>query len=108
LLVVSDIEPMNDDQARAVGVLAGHAGATDVVNATVVEGALRRHDIVISSDPDDLEAIAHSVNRRRVVCLIRSVARQRSLLDVAAQREAVVPRGVRRGSDTTRAAVVPT
>ena len=64
LLVGSDIEPMNDDQARAVGVLAGHAGATDVVDAAVVEGALRRHDIVISSDPDDLKAIADSVNRR--------------------------------------------
>jgi hypothetical protein len=55
---------MNDDQARAVGVLAGQAGATDVVDVTVVEGALRRHDIVVSSDPDDLEAIADSVNRR--------------------------------------------
>jgi hypothetical protein len=64
LLVGSEIEPMNDDQARAVGILAGQAGASDVVDATVVEGALRRHDIVISSDPDDLRAIADSVNRR--------------------------------------------
>jgi hypothetical protein len=64
LLVGSDVEPMNDDQAHAVGILAGRSGATDVVDATVVEGALRRHDIVISSDPDDLTAIADSVNRR--------------------------------------------
>ena len=64
LLIGSDIEPMNDDQARVVGAPAGQSGATDVVDATVVEGALRRHDIVISSDPDDLEAIADSVNRR--------------------------------------------
>jgi len=63
-LVGSDIEPMNDDQARAAGVLAGRAGAGDVVDATVVEGALRRHDSVVSSDPDDLKAIADSVNRR--------------------------------------------
>jgi hypothetical protein len=55
---------MNEDSARAVGVLAGKTGATDVVDATVVEGALRRHDIVISSDPDDLTSIADSVNRR--------------------------------------------
>jgi hypothetical protein len=64
LLVGSHVEPMNDDQARAVGVLAGRAGASHVVDATVVEGALRRHDIVITSDSDDLTAIADSVNRR--------------------------------------------
>jgi hypothetical protein len=50
--------------ARAVGVLAGQAGVTDTVDATVVEAALRRHDMVISSDPDDLEAIAGSVYRQ--------------------------------------------
>ena len=55
---------MHDEQARAVGILSGRAGATDIVDTTVVEGALRRHDTVISSDPDDLRAIAGSVNRR--------------------------------------------
>ena len=64
LLVGSDIEPMNDDQTHAVGNLAGRAGTTDVIDATVVEGAFRRHDIVLSSDPDDLKTIADSVNRR--------------------------------------------
>lgn len=63
-LVGVEIEPMSDGQARAVGTLAGRAGVTDVVDATVVEGALRRHDVVISSDPDDLEAIADSVHRQ--------------------------------------------
>jgi hypothetical protein len=63
LLVGCDIEPMTDDQARTVGVLVGRAGATDVADATVVEGAFRRHDVVVSSDPDDLKAIADSVNR---------------------------------------------
>jgi hypothetical protein len=29
-----------------------------VVDATVVEGAVRRGDVVLSSDPDDLRAIA--------------------------------------------------
>jgi hypothetical protein len=36
---------------RAVG---AHAAATDIVDASVVEGAARRHDLVVSSDPDDL------------------------------------------------------
>ena len=34
LLVGSEIEPMNDDHARAVGMLAGQAGVSDVVDAT--------------------------------------------------------------------------
>jgi hypothetical protein len=63
-LVGCEIESMHDEQARAVGILSGRAGATDIVDTTVVEGALRRHDTVISSDPDDLRAIAGSVNRR--------------------------------------------
>jgi predicted nucleic acid-binding protein len=62
-LVGCDIELFDDEQARDVGVLAGRAGTRDIVDACVVEGALRRHDIVVSSDPDDLEAIANSVNR---------------------------------------------
>jgi hypothetical protein len=63
-LVGVDIEPMSDEQARAVGILAGQAGVTDIVDVAVVEGALRRHDMVVSSDPDDLEAIASSVYRQ--------------------------------------------
>jgi hypothetical protein len=47
-----------------VGILAEQSGITDIVDATVVEGALRRHDIVISSDPDDLEAISGAVHRQ--------------------------------------------
>lgn len=63
-LVGCEIEPMHDQQARAVGILSGRAGVTGIVDTTVVEGALRRRDTVISSDPDDLRAIAGSVNRR--------------------------------------------
>jgi hypothetical protein len=62
-LVGCEVESMHDEQARAVGVLSGHSGPSDIVDSTVVEGALRRHDIVISSDPGDLKAIAASVNR---------------------------------------------
>jgi hypothetical protein len=29
-----------------------------------VEGAIRRHDLVVSPDPEDLQAIAAAVNRR--------------------------------------------
>jgi len=43
--------------------LAAKAGKADVVDACVTEGALRRRDLVISSDPADLEALAAAVNR---------------------------------------------
>jgi len=64
LLVGCDIEALDDDQARAVGSLAARAGTPDVIDACVVEGALRRHDLVVSSDANDLRRIATAVGRR--------------------------------------------
>ena len=67
LLVGCDVEALDDDRARSVGSLAGRAATSDIVDATVVEGALRRHDVVISSDLEDLRAIAAAVGRRLAV-----------------------------------------
>jgi len=64
LLRGCDIEALDDRLARATGALAARAGTTDVVDAFVTEGALRRRDLVISSDPGDLKALAAAVNRR--------------------------------------------
>ena len=64
LLAGSDVEPLDDGQARSVGSLAARAATGDIVDACVVEGALRRHDLVVSSDEDDLQAIAAAVSRR--------------------------------------------
>src|SRR5215472_11507942 len=64
LLTGCDIEALDADQARAVGSLATRAATTDVIDACVVEGALRRHDLVVSSDPGDLQAIAAAISRR--------------------------------------------
>src|SRR5215468_12296892 len=50
LLAGCDVEALDDDQARAVGSLAARAATTDIVDACVVEGALRRRDLVVSSD----------------------------------------------------------
>jgi len=63
LLRGCDIEALDDRLARATGTLAARAGTTDVVDAFVTEGALRRRDLVISSDPEDLKALAAAVNR---------------------------------------------
>ena len=64
LLAGCDLEALDDGQARAVGSLAARAAATDIVDACVVEGAIRRRDLVVSSDPDDLQAIAAAASRR--------------------------------------------
>jgi hypothetical protein len=57
-----DVEALDDGQARAVGSLAARAATTDIVDACVVEGAIRRRDLVISSDQGDLLAIAAAVS----------------------------------------------
>ena len=64
LLAGCDVEPLDDGQARSVGALAARAATTDIVDACVVEGALRRRDLVVSSDPDDLESIASATGHQ--------------------------------------------
>jgi hypothetical protein len=58
LLIGCDIEPLDNEQARRVGPLATKAAITDIIDGSVVEGALRRVDLVISSDREDLRVIA--------------------------------------------------
>src|ERR1700735_2061418 len=57
------VEALDDGQARAVGSLAATAATSDIGDACVVEGALRRHDLVVSSDEPDLHAIAAAADR---------------------------------------------
>ena len=64
LLVGCSVETLDDERARSVGALAARAATTDIVDACVAEGALRRHDLVVGSDIGDLKAIAAAVNRR--------------------------------------------
>jgi predicted nucleic acid-binding protein len=64
LLVGCEIEALDDQQARSVGSLAALSQTSDIIDVCVAEGALRRHDLVVTSDPDDLKAIAAAVSRR--------------------------------------------
>lgn len=64
LLAGCEVEVLDDGRARAAGTLAGRARAIDIIDASVVEGALRRGDLVVSSDKSDLAAIAAAVSRR--------------------------------------------
>jgi hypothetical protein len=62
LLAGCDTETLDDTRARAAGTLAARAGTSDIVDACVVEGALRRRDLIISSDLGDLRAIAAAIS----------------------------------------------
>lgn len=60
LLALCDVEEMSDEQARRVGVLAGLADHGDIVDVTVVEGAIRRGHGVVTSDQAHIRRIAAS------------------------------------------------
>jgi hypothetical protein len=54
---ITELVPLDDLAARAVGVLCGEAGVTDLADVSVVVCARERGHRVVSSDPDDLRAI---------------------------------------------------
>lgn len=64
LLAMCDIEAMSEDQAREVGVLAGKSAHDDVVDVTVVEGAIRRRDGVVTSNEGHIRSIADAAGVR--------------------------------------------
>ena len=63
LLAGCAVEALDETRAKASGTLAGRARTADIVDASVVEGALRRGDLIVSSDEGDLAAIAATVSR---------------------------------------------
>jgi predicted nucleic acid-binding protein len=62
LLAMCDVEPLSEQQARRVGVLAGKAAHDDIVDVTVVEGAIRRHDAVVTSNEDHIRRVADAAD----------------------------------------------
>jgi predicted nucleic acid-binding protein len=58
LLLMCDVEPLSEELAKDVGVLAGKAKHDDVVDVAVVAGAIRRGDAVVTSDPGHVRTIA--------------------------------------------------
>ena len=57
------VEGLDEARARAAGFACARSGTADVVNASVVCGAVARDDLVVSSDPDDLERIAAALRK---------------------------------------------
>jgi predicted nucleic acid-binding protein len=64
LLEMCEVEPLTEDQARRVGVLAGKSSHDDVVDVTVVEGALRRNDAVVTSNETHIRRVGLAAGRR--------------------------------------------
>lgn len=60
LLAMCDVEPLSERQARDVGVLAGKAGHDDIVDVTVVEGAIRRRQAIVTSNEEHVRRIANA------------------------------------------------
>ena len=63
LLRGCQVEELSEPRARAAGHACARSGRSDVVDASVVVGALARGDLVITSDPDDLQSIAAALRR---------------------------------------------
>lgn len=55
---------MSEAQARRIGVLAGKAEHDDIVDVTVVEGAARRRDAVVTSNVDHIRRITDAARAR--------------------------------------------
>jgi predicted nucleic acid-binding protein len=67
LLRMCDVEPMSEELARSAGSLAGKSGHDDVIDAAVVEGAIRRGDAVVTSDARHIRKIAVATGNSLVI-----------------------------------------
>jgi predicted nucleic acid-binding protein len=53
----AEIDPLDADRAQEVGLRLGARGADDIADAHVVCCALERGGVVVTSDPNDIEAL---------------------------------------------------
>jgi predicted nucleic acid-binding protein len=67
LMALCRVEEMSEEQALRVGALAGRSGHDDIVDVTVVEGAIRRGDAVVTSNRRHIERVAAAAGRKVVV-----------------------------------------
>jgi hypothetical protein len=60
-------EALTEPASRATGAACARSRRPDIVDASVVIGALAREDAVFTSDPADLATIADSLGKRLVL-----------------------------------------
>jgi len=63
-----DTEPMSENLAKDVGVLAGKSGHDDIVDVSVVEGAFSSGDAVVTHIRTITEATGARLNRIHLAC----------------------------------------
>lgn len=64
------VEDLDEVRGRAAGQACGRARTSDVIDATVVVGAIARRDVVVTSDRGDLAALATALNSPIVIMAI--------------------------------------
>ena len=64
MLAGCDVEEMTADQARRVGELAGRADLEDVADVSVVEGASRRDDVIVTSNETHIRQVVKATGKR--------------------------------------------
>jgi hypothetical protein len=58
------VENLSEAMARESGTLMGASNSGDLIDATVVVGALARDDVVFTSDRSDIEALCASSRKK--------------------------------------------
>lgn len=66
-LALCETEALSADQAKAVGALAGKADHDDIVDVTVVEGAVRRRDAIVTSNHTHVRKIADAARAKLTI-----------------------------------------
>ena len=61
------VDELNETQARQVGWLIARSGLNDTVDVAVVEGVIRRSDVVVTSNRAHLEQVADAVGQRLAI-----------------------------------------
>lgn len=69
LLERSEVEPVDGELARRSGELMRRTRTRDPVDAIVACSAARRGDVVLTSDPDDLQRLADDLGTIRIVAV---------------------------------------
>jgi hypothetical protein len=64
VLAACHVEELDEQRARAAGVALARSRTSDVVDASVVVGAIARGDVVVTGDGDDLDQIAAALGGR--------------------------------------------
>lgn len=67
VIAACEVESMDESRARSAGATCAVSSSADVVDASVVVGALLRHDVVVTSDPKDINQLVGALGQALTV-----------------------------------------